>query len=221
MSASVFARELRFRFSRDTLWPQVQRATAMMARQHRDWLIEDGDFSAHYRTIVNGVEGAAEETIRPNGTIIYRTRGIGMAVSFVLAYLRDHAPEQRARQTARHSTPLRFRDSFMVGISRGNEDGRAIPAASFSADRVSDDATEAYVYSSLPFSRLVDVQLEGGRRLKFSVEPGIYASAAQAARRAYPGIDAQRIYDIRHPARQRRKSDRRWIQYPGVVIRAG
>lgn len=222
MSGAKFARELRLAFSADKLWPEIAAETATFARRYRDGEIAAGRFSRAYSTFVNGVEDAPEESIRLGGVIVYRANSIGPAVAMALDYLRKNAPDRVVKQGAKHSTSERYRDSFEVGISRGDVAGRAIPAASFNPEMVSADATEAFIYSPLPFSRIVDVQLEGARRIRFSIEPGLFDRAAAFVRRAFPALYAQRVYNLDFPGKYRPKfAKAKQFQSPGVVIRTG
>lgn len=218
MSGARFEREVRLAFSADALWADIQLQAAQDARATRDRLIAEGRFPRAFTTLVNGIEGAAEETIRPGGAIVYEGQVLGPAVAFALAFLRDRSPSRRTRQYAKHSTPDRYADSFMVAISRGSADGRPIPASRFSADAVSADATGAFIYNRLPFARKVDVQLEGGRKLSFSSPPGLFADAARAVRSRWPTLNASRLYTVQHPAAERTSAGRR-LEYPALEIR--
>ena len=205
MSGSTFARQIRLSFSPDALWPEIARRTAEHARGERDRLIAAGSFSRRYVTLVNGIEGAREETIRPGGAIVYQAVSLGAAVLLALDVLRRRSPVVSGD----------YRNSFLVAA----EGGRPIPAAAFNPNLLGRDASEVYVFSPLPYSRKVDVQLVGGRKLRFSVEPGLYEDAARAVKRAYPDLDASRLYTVQHPQRERNDAGR-WIEYPAVVIRA-
>lgn len=222
MSGATFAREVRKAFAPGTLWTEVAQEMARFARRDRDEQIAAGRFSPAYDTLVNGQEGAREESLKPGGAIVYRARSLGAAIALALDYLRRNAPDRVAPQFASHNTGTRYRDSFMVGISRGDLAGRAIPAAQFDMDRVTADATEAFIFSPLPFSRMVDVQMVGGRRIRFSIEPGLFDRAAAAVRRAYPALYAQRVYDLDFPGKYHPKTAKaRQFHSPGIVIRTG
>lgn len=220
MSGSAFAREIRLAFGKDALWADIVKEVVPLARQDRDQAIRANEFSAAYDTIVNGREGAPEESLQPGGAIVYLARSIGPAVALALDYLRRDSPDRVVPQGSKHDTSTRYRDSFMVGISRGATAGRAVPAASFDADQVSADATEAFIYSPLPFSRQVDVQLIGSRRIRFSIEAGLFDRAAAYIRRSFPMLDARRVYDLDHPGKYRPENAKaRQFHSPGVVIR--
>jgi hypothetical protein len=203
-----FAREMTRFFAPRTLWPEIARETAIFARRERDELIRARRFAPLYATFVNGVEDAAEETIRPGGAILYRARSLGAGVALAIAELRRRAPVVSGR----------YRDSFMVGVARGGVEGRAMPWDMFDPAQVSEDATEAFIYSPEPFSRKLDVQLIGARRLQVSAPAGFFKDAAATVRRRFPMLDAQRLYTVRHPAAERRE-DGRMIEYPAVVVR--
>jgi hypothetical protein len=222
MNGAQFARELKLAFAPGTLWADIVQDLAPLARQDRDDAIRAGEFSAAYTTFVNGREGAIEESLQPGGAIVYRARSLGAAVAMALDYLRRNSPDRVTRQGSTHPTTTRYRDSFMVGISRGDMAGRAIPAASFDPELVSADATEAFIYSPLPFSRQVDVQLVGSRRIRFSIEAGLFDRTAAYVRRAYPALYAQRIYNLDHPGKYRPQNAKASaFQSPGVIIRVG
>lgn len=208
MSGARFEREVRIAFGKDALWADIQREVAREARAARDALIASGRFPAAYTTIVNGVRDAREETIRPDGAIVYDGQVLGPAVAFALGFLAQRAPKLTGD----------YGRSFMVAVSRGGADGRPIPMAAFRPDAISADATGAFIYSPLPYSRKVDVQLVGSRKLRFSAPPGLYDDAARAVRTRYPTLNASRLYTIRHPAAERREDGKR-IEYPALEIR--
>lgn len=221
MSGAAFAREIKLAFAPGTIWADIVRDVVPLARADRETEIAAGQFSPAYDTIVNGRPDAPEESLQPGGAIVYRARSLGAAIASALDYLRRNSPAQVTPQAAKHNTGTRYRDSFMVGISRGDMAGRAIPAASFNAELVTADATEAFIYSPLPFSRLVDVQMEGGRRVRFSIEAGLFDRTAAYLRRLYPALYAQRIYNLDHPGKYRPKTARaKAFHSPGVIIRA-
>lgn len=82
------------RITLSTLLPQQERARmiARAARAERDSLIQSGRASPSYRTLVDGRDGAAEESIKPGGTIIYRFNTLGQAATFSLAYATARSP---------------------------------------------------------------------------------------------------------------------------------
>lgn len=206
MSGAQFQRAVRLAFSRDAIWADVAARTAAFARSDRDAKISAQRFSPIYDTLVNGREGAAEETIQPGGAIVYRAQLLGPAVAAALAELMKRVP----RRTGGYAK------TFRVALGRG-EGGYPIPAAQFDPALVSPEATDAYVFSTADFSRQLDVQIAGNRRIRVMVPPGFFADAAAAVRRRFPTVQAQRLHTIRWPGAGRTRQGRE-IEYPAVWI---
>jgi hypothetical protein len=180
---------------------------AKEARAARDALIASGRFPRAFTVFVNGVRDAREETISPTGAIVYDGQVLGPAIAFALGFLAQRSPKLSGD----------YGRSFMIAVSRGGADGRPIPMAAFRPEAVSAEATGAFIYSPLPYSRKVDVQLVGSRKLRFSAPPGLYDDAARAVRSRYPTLNASRLYTVRHPTAERREDGKR-IEYPSLEI---
>jgi hypothetical protein len=231
VSGAQFSRELHLAFAPGTMWEEIAQKTAIYARTSRDELIAAGRFSPAYTTMVNGVLGSKEETLRPDGLIVYRANSIGPAVARALEYLKRNSPARRVPQSGSHNTGDRFRDSFFAAISRGDQAGRLIPADQFRPELVGADATEAFIGNLQPFNRLVDVQLEGGRKIQFSIDAGLYDRAATYIRRTYPALDAFRRYDIDfpgkyilqtgQPTKRRKGRGAKTVNSPALIISTG
>lgn len=118
------------------------RAIATMARAARDKLIAAGDAPPFFTTYVDGREGAAEETVLPNGAILYRFNVLGLAAAFALEYARRRSPVQSGE----------YRRSWFVAV-----DGRP-----YSGDlgAIPLDAT-VMVTNHAPYHRKIDT---GGQR---------------------------------------------------------
>lgn len=65
----------------------LSRHLAAIARQTRNDLIASGRASPIYSTTVDGREGAVEETVRPNGVIVYRFSSLPDIIAFLLGFL--------------------------------------------------------------------------------------------------------------------------------------
>lgn len=207
MNGAQFQRNVSVAFSRNVLWSDIVAKTAAFARQDRDAKIRAGQFSARYDTFVNGQKDAREESLRPGGVILYRALLLGPAIAVAIAELQKRSPRRSGD----------YAKSFVVGVSRGNFGGRPIPAARFDPERVTPDATEAWVFNTEPYSRLLDVQMAGNRRIRVMVPPGFFSDAAAAVRRRFPQIQAMRMRTVSWPGAERTKSGRR-IEYPAVWI---
>lgn len=185
-------------------------ALATAARTGVAELIRTGHASPKYRRFVDGTEGRDESSVRPDGTIAYRFGYMGEVVAFALAYVRDRGPIRDGK----------WRRSLTVAVN-----GRPIPAAQFNPDSVPEDAT-ILCYSPLDYSRKVDVQLVGGKRLRFKVPPGIFDDAARAVRGRFGNlVNAQRLYTVRFAGEGTRKGGRRRkdgagrrLEYPALEI---
>ncbi|EHM01159.1 hypothetical protein HMPREF9946_02234 [Acetobacteraceae bacterium AT-5844] len=180
----------------------VPAALAAFARQDRDATIAAGRASENYRTFVDGREGAVEETVRPDGSILYRFSFMGEIAAYALAELQSRAPSDTGH----------YRKQFWLMI-----DGRFISPASFDPERVG-TANQVVIYNREPYSRKLDVQIAGGRKLRVRVEPFWFDDAARAVNRRFGNVvRAWRRYTIKHPTAQTTQGGRP-IEYPALVI---
>ncbi|MBP0493040.1 hypothetical protein [Roseomonas indoligenes] len=208
MSGAQFRRNISLAFSADAIWADVAVKTAVFARSDRDEKIGAGQFPATFNTFVNGREGEREELIQPGGVIYYQGLVLGPALTMALEELQRRAP----RLTGTYAK------SFLVAVGRGGE-GRPIAADAFRPDAVSADADVGWVFSAEPYSRLLDVQVEGARPIKVRVPAGFFAEAAAAVRRAFPTLNVTRENTIRIPwAQQRGRFTGRRIDYPAIRV---
>lgn len=91
-NALVVAREVRM-FADRTLSPAaLSRSLAAFARQERDDLIRAGRAAAQYTTTVDGREGAVEETVNPNGLIVYDFTDLARVIGFVMTFVDALSP---------------------------------------------------------------------------------------------------------------------------------
>lgn len=206
MSGSTFKRTTEVFVDR-SLSPREQSATlARIAREGLADLISSGRAAPDYEKFVDGREGAAEETVRPDGVIVYRFDVLGEAAAFAMAFLLQRSPERSGR----------YRSGFWYAV-----DGRPVSRASFDTQRIAAGTQEVILYNREPYSRKIDVQLVGGRPIQVMVPPGIFDDAAKAVRRRFPNLDARRLSTVRFPGMERAKTGRRAgrrLDYPALVI---
>ena len=165
-------------------------------------LIASGQAAPAYTRFVDGVRDASEDAVRPDGAILYQFAYMGEVVTFALAFLVTRSPFLSGR----------YAHGFMVSVN-----GRPVPATSFQADSVPGDA-EIFIYNIEPYSRKVDVQLIGQRRMRFSVPPGLFDDAATAVSRQFGNlIRATRLYTLSFPGQVQGKNGR-VVQYPALAI---
>lgn len=167
-NASAVARTLRV-WADKTIGPAALSANLAKAARHaRDDLIRRGDASPTYRTFVDGREGASEETVKPQGAILYRFNTLGLATVFALSYCITRSPVQSGA----------YKRAWFVAVNgaRWTADLNDIPG----------DA-EVMVTNPLPYARKIDVG-----HMKMSMPPHIVEDARQAVRSKFPVIKAER-----------------------------
>ena len=195
-------------FVRRSLSPQAQaKMLADTAKKGVADLIATGRASPDYRRYVDGREGVPEESVKPDGVIVYRFNQLGAITTFALSFLVNRSPIRSGD----------YRKSFYIGVN-----GKFIPMAQFNPNAVPPDA-EIVIGNTQPYSRKVDVQLVGTRKLSFSVPAGLFDDAAQAVRRRYGAlVDAKRVYTMRHPHQYTLKRGRRAgkpVESPAIIIK--
>ncbi len=205
-NAQTFRESIRVFVDRN-LSPQAQ--SQRLAAYAKGWLgeaVRDGRFSPSHRRWVDGREGAIEEQVRPNGVILYRADQLASAVPFGLAFLQRRAPSDTGA----------YRRGFYVGVN-----GRFVPASQFRPELVPAGA-EIVIGNVQPYSRKLDVQRAGGRRIKVSMPPDLFADAARAINREFGTVlVARRVYTMNFPGQYRLRRGRkagRPVESPAVVI---
>lgn len=209
MSGHLFSRQIAVIVDR-TLSPQAISATlARTAREGVARAIASGAAPAMYTRYVDGREGAPEESVRPDGVIYYAFNLLPDLILFLIGFLRERSPRGLADGVA-------FRDSFFIGV-----DGRLVRPQDFRAAKVPPRA-EIIIGNTVPYNRLVDVQMAGQRRVRYAVPPNIYLDAAAAAERRFGGaFRVVRLYNVVFPGKYVLKTgDRRGkpVYSPGILI---
>lgn len=167
-SAAAVARSIRL-WRDSSLGPEALSANlARFAREARDDLIARGDAAPSYTTIVDGRAGAVEESVRPEGAIVYRFSALGLAASFALTFCIARSPVRSGR----------YADAWFIAVNGHRWDGElaSIPPGS-----------EVIVTNPEPYARKIDA---GHMRMR--VPPGIIEDAKQAVGRKYPSVIAKR-----------------------------
>ena len=126
------------------------------ARAQLAELMADGSASPVFTRWVDGVEGAPEDAVRPDGTILYEFQYLGEVVTFALDYCRTHSPVDSGA----------YRDAWFAQIG-----GVMIDPT---AGRIPPDA-EVLVTNDQPYHRKIDV---GAMRM--TVPPHIIEQCRQA-----------------------------------------
>lgn len=188
--------------------PQAaSRALAKAAKEGTAELIASGRASPRFTRYVDGRRGAPADAVQPGGVIVDVFDQMGEVIAFALGYLRKRAPGGGG-----------FRESFLLGL-----DGKMVRAAQFNPATMG-DVSEVFVSNDQPWNRLVDVQLAGGKPVRFGVPDDMYRDCAQAiGRRFGNSVNAFRVYDVEFPGKYRLLTGPRQgkpVQSPGLVIRA-
>ncbi|WP_454917311.1 hypothetical protein [Xanthobacter sediminis] len=136
---------------------------AKLAKEERDGAIKRGEASPIYDTFVNGVRGAAEETVRAPGPILYVFSYWQPVIDFTLDFLRRRSPDKSGRYKASHSV--------MIGSQFIQ------PEAEIGADE------EVTIVSTVPYSRKIEVG-----HMQMSVERGVYVDARKAVMQRFAGL---------------------------------
>lgn len=215
-NAATVARTIRI-FRDQALSPAgLSLKLAAFARRSRDELIRDGEASPSFTTYVDGRRDAAEETVRPDGVILYAFNTLGLAAAFAITFCMARSPVDSGA----------YRSAWMVVVNGRvwSGDLNDIPANA-----------EVMITNPLPYSRKIDV---GHMRMR--VPPGIVEAARQQVLRRYPSLSAERAlvtipaslgggYVLRgrfrrgrrQHARQRLRSDTQKgaeMTYPALII---
>lgn len=183
---TAFSRSVKV-FIDQNLTPKAQSAhLAKTARAGVAELISSGRASPRYEVAVDGRLGASEEQVKPLGTISYTFEYLGDVVSFAIGFLMARSPVLTGA----------YRDSFFIGVN-----GQNIPARTFDASQLPVGA-EIFIYNKTPYSRKVDVQLIGFRKLSFSVPAGIFDDCRQAVNSRFGNIvSVKRVSNIDFPGK--------------------
>lgn len=139
---------------------EISKSLASFARAELAKSIQSGEGSKRYARFVNGREGAAEESVRAPGPIVYEFMRWDEVLTFALIELVKRSPKKSGR----------YSQSFVVAAR-----GRIVK----SYDDI-DANTEVVVFNAQPYSRRIEVG-----SMNFSVPPGHFEMATSALRRKF------------------------------------
>ena len=197
---SAFRESVRV-FVAEHLTPAARSAKlAEAARRGVAELVASGRAPPKYRTFVDGAEGRDVATVRRE--VLYEFAYLGPAIEFALAFLIARSPAKSGR----------YRAGFVVAVN-----GRPIPARQFIPRQVPPGA-EILIYNVEPYSRKVDMQLIGSKRLRYSVPDGLFDDAAQAVRRRFGNtVSAKRLYTVKFPGQAHTRRGR-LVESPALSL---
>lgn len=164
----------------DTLSPEARsEAIAEFAQEALDEALAiDGQAFGQepdYVTTVDGRVGAALDSVRPDGTIVFTFALVGEAVGWIEAQLIVHSPVGSPR-TDPH--PGLYQKSHRIYADGLEIEAEAIPA----------DVREIVLAPTVFYAGLLEPQ--GPRPAESRQAPdGVYHAVAEMARRRYPNVD--------------------------------
>ena len=177
---------------------------AEIANEGRDRLIASGQASPRYESFVDGRLNGDE--LKARSEIAYRFSYLGDVTQFALTTLQRLSPVLTGR----------FKNSFFVAVNDTVLDASLINFSNIN------EASQVVIYNEQPYSRRVDVQLDGNTPLKFSVPPGLFDSTVSAIRGRYGNIvSASRVTNVIPPNPWLRKTGQqigRLVIYPALLI---
>jgi hypothetical protein len=230
-SAQQVAFEKVFDFAvRDLQPPEFQRQLAAFARRTLAEHLAHRPDKPSVATRVDGVLGAAEESVRFGGVIRYEFGSGAKVVEETLKWLISEGAK----------VGQKYAQSFFVGVlkstvqkakaGRGGKrewdsfeaEGRMIPAQNFAASSRALPPDASYIIgNSQPFNRKVDVQLVGTDPVNFSIPDMIYDRAAMAMGGRFPGFSVRRVYTMTFSGQYVLQTGRRAglpVHSPGLII---
>lgn len=154
-----------------TLSPkELSNTLARKARQARDEAIISGAAPNNFRTYVDGRVDVPEESVRPEGAIVYLFSLLGPAAIEVLTFLLLRSPVDSGD----------FRRAWIVLVNgnRWDRDLNLIPAKS-----------EVTIVNPLPYARKIDLG-----SMKMSVPPQLIEDARRYLKNRYPNIEHYRVF---------------------------
>lgn len=191
MSDALFRRNIAV-FADRVLGPEARsELLARVARERLALAQASGAAPRDFVRYVDGVEGRPEDQVRHDGVILYRFRFLANAAAFALAYLVGRSPSGSGN----------FKRGFYVapGVTEDGDNARSLTMEQFRPDLIGPNVRSITIGNVVPYNRLVDVQMAGGQRVRFSVPADLYADAAREVQRRYPGIRARRDYTRTFP----------------------
>lgn len=210
-------------FINQNLSPEARSAfLAKTAREGVADLVASSRAPPNYTRVVDGAVGAPESSVKPDGVIGYRFQYLGEIAAFALAFLQGRSPSGHGAGGSRMYRSA-YRDSFYLGLARGTgEPGRFVQARQFNPLTMGADVAEITIGNLQPYSRLLDVQFAGQRRVRYSVPPGIFEDAVRAVNQRFGNqVTARRAYRQKFPGIYLLKTGRRagsMVESPALII---
>lgn len=204
---SDFVRQTEVFVARHCSPQAVARLLAQTARDGTAELIRSRRASPRFIRYVDGRANAAAESVKANGVIVDVFDNWGDIITFAIAFLRKRAPHDSGD----------YVKSFFLGL-----DGKMVDADAFNPRTVG-SLSEVIIGNTQPYNRLVDVQLAGRNRIRFSVPEDIFRDAGRAIEREFKrAVMARREYNLDFPGKHRLTgrgpSRGKLVESPGLIL---
>ncbi|WP_419900773.1 hypothetical protein [Roseomonas sp. USHLN139] len=210
MTLSDTSRRLLVQVQRDLSPQEIGRKLVAMAKADVERRIAANEVPKQFTRFIDGRPGAPDNDASAASVVLYRFNLLAEAASICLAELQRLSPKRDGD----------FKASFWMQVETGRSH-RVLLAKDFNARTMSADATRITIFNAMPYSRKVDTQVEGSRKLRFKVQPQLFANAAKATTKRFPSVNAWAVYSIRHPDLYRLRTGPRkgsQVQSPAVII---
>lgn len=122
----------------------------------------------NFTRYVDANEGAPEESVKPGGVIVYDYNRLDIIAKDALDLLRRNSPVKSGEYVQGHTLYLNLQ-----------------PVEDLRAWKPGDEIS---ITNTVPYSRVIELGMRGGIRVKFSMPPHIYERVASALRREYRDI---------------------------------
>lgn len=204
---SDFVRQTEVFVSRHCSSQAVSQMLARTAREGTAELIRSRRASPRFIRYVDGRANAAAEAVKANGVIVDVFDNWADIIAFAIAFLKKRSPVDEGD----------FAESFFLGL-----DGKMVDADQFNP-QTAGALSEVIIGNKQPYNRLVDVQLAGRFRLRFSVAEDIYRDAGRAIERQFKrAVIARREYNLEFPGKYRLQPGGRrggkLVESPGLIL---
>lgn len=168
--ANTFSRNMRLFADRNLSPAALSENLARIAIQKRDELVRSGESASSWVTYVDGIKGASEYSVRPDGVILYHFNALPEATMQAVTLAMQRSPVKSGR----------YRRAWLVVVNGKvwSDDLSAIPPGS-----------EVMILNPEPYARKIDT---GG--MKTSVPPGIVEYVRQRILRRFPILTVERAF---------------------------
>lgn len=193
----------RFRIVREATLEATQRVLVKTAKREHERIMATDPQPASFKRRVDGIEGASEEAVKPNGVIVYRYPRLEQVVQYAMEVLFDLSPVLSGEYRQAHTI-------FVNGMAVPNLKGT--PAG-----------TEVVISNPMPYARKIEV---GSMTMRAPGSDQVYQQARRRVMLRYSNL-ASIQFTYRDVASGRRSGPKpgretvkaRDLRYPALIIK--